>query len=352
MRALAIVPGKKNSMRLIERPRPTTRPGSLICRMRAVGVCGTDRELLNGDYGSAPDGEEFLIIGHESFGHVVESADPAFAPGDPVVGIVRRPDPVPCRSCAAGEWDMCENGLFTERGISKRHGFCSDYFQLDARFAVKVDPSLGDLAVLLEPCSIVAKAWEQCERLLARAVFKPKRVLITGAGPVGLLAAMIGTQKGYEVHVLDRMTDGAKPAAARALGAAYHPSLEDAGTGGRGFDLTIECTGAPALVAKLMTMIAPDGILCLTGVSSGGREIGFDIGALNRGIVLENEIIFGSVNANRRHFEAAAQALRRADRDWLSRLITRRVRLEDWPRAFERRDTDIKVVIEGEAADV
>lgn len=345
MKALAIHPRVPDSGSLIDVPRPRRESSGLLCEMIAVGICGTDRELLRGDYGDAPDGDEYLIIGHESLGRVIESGDPGFQPGDLVAGIVRRPDPVPCPSCAAGEWDMCQNGLYTERGIHKRHGYASEFFTLDASYAVKVDPALGESGVLMEPCSIVAKAWEQIERIAARSTFRPRKVLITGAGPVGLLAALIATQKKYDVHVLDRAAEGPKPLLVAELGATYHSREEELESFPRGFDITIECTGAPALVARLVRAIAPDGILCLTGVSSGGRRIPLDVGALNREIVLENEVIFGSVNANRRHFAMAAEVLANADPTWLRRLITRRVTLTDWPSALRTEQDDIKVVL-------
>jgi threonine dehydrogenase-like Zn-dependent dehydrogenase len=226
-----------------------------------------------------------------------------------VVGIVRRPDPVPCPACAAGEWDMCRNGRYTELGIKERNGYGSEYFRVESDFLIAVDPVLELLGVLLEPASVVAKAWEQVMRIGARgAAWQPRVALITGAGPVGLLAALLGQQRGYELHVLDRATDGPKSDLARALGATYHSgslgSLEP--------DVVIECTGAASVVLDVMSRTAPDGIVCLAGVSSGSRKLQFDVGDLNREMVLENHVVFGSVNANRRHYRAAAEALANA----------------------------------------
>src|SRR5207248_2668388 len=134
----------------------------------------------------------------------------------------RRPDPVPCLNCGLGEWDMCRNGRYTERGIKERDGYCSERYRIEARYAVRVAPGLERVGVLLEPASVLAKAWEQIERIGARAAWKPARVLVTGAGPIGLLAALMGVQRGLEVHVLDRVTEGPKPGLVRDLGAAYH----------------------------------------------------------------------------------------------------------------------------------
>jgi threonine dehydrogenase-like Zn-dependent dehydrogenase len=238
---------------------------------------------------------------------------------------------------------MCRNGQYTERGIKQRNGYGSELFRIEPDFLVKLDPALGNLGVLLEPASVVAKAWEQVERIGVRsAAWQPRVALVTGAGPVGLLAALLGAQRGLEIHLFDRATDGAKPALARALGATYHTAIP----GGLKPDIVIECTGAGAVVLEVLGSTEPDGVICLAGVSSGGNKIDFDIGDLNRTIVLENHVIFGSVNANRRHYRAAADALAKADKAWLGRLISRRVPLADWREAFEKKNGDIKAVVE------
>src|SRR5687768_7858446 len=162
MRAITVVPGSSGSIRLDEIPEPNHHANSLVVQTIAVGVCGTDREILNGDYGRAPAGSERLIIGHESIGIVIGAPlQSGFSRGDHVVGIVRRPDPVPCASCAVGEWDMCRNGQYTERGIKQIDGFMSQRWRIEPEYAMKVDPTLGLLGVLLEPTTVVAKAWEQ-----------------------------------------------------------------------------------------------------------------------------------------------------------------------------------------------
>ena len=345
MRALTVVPGRADSAQLSEVAEPSERQGAVVVRTLSIGVCGTDHEIASGQYGSAPAGDERLIIGHESLGRV-EAAPPGcgFAPGELVAGIVRRPDPVPCPSCAIGEWDMCSNGRYTERGIKGRHGYASERFRIDPAFLVKVEPALGALGVLLEPTSVVAKAWDQVARIGARGRFEPRRALVTGAGPIGLLAALLGRQRGLEVHVLDRVAEGAKPRLVAALGAVYHTGLPTA----LGFapDIVMECTGASALVLDAIRAVAPNGIVCLTGVSSGGHKLSVDVGLLNRDIVLENAVIFGSVNANRGHYEAAAEALARADKAWLAGLISRREPLTNFASALSRQPDDIKVVID------
>jgi threonine dehydrogenase-like Zn-dependent dehydrogenase len=343
MRALTVIPGTPGSARLEDLPEPTPRDGELLIQAHALGVCGTDMEIIRGEYGTAPPGQRFLVLGHESLGRVIAAPDGSgFAAGDWVCSIVRRPDPVPCASCARGEWDMCQNGRYTEHGIQGLDGFSAERYVTAPRFAVKVAPSLGELGVLLEPTSVVAKAWQHIDRIGARAYWAPERVLVIGAGPIGLLAALLGVQRGLDVHVLDRVTSGPKPGLVAALGATYHSgSIADAGDA----DVVLECTGARQVVFEAMFAARPNGIVCLTGVSAGGHPISVDAGALSRELVLQNHVVFGSVNANRAHYDLAAQALAKADAGWLARLVTRRVPLDDWASALERRDGDVKTTI-------
>jgi len=347
MRALTVTPGRANSTRLEDVPEPAASDGPLIVDTLAVGVCGTDVEITSGQYGWPPPGRERLIIGHESLGRVREApGESGFARGDYIVGIVRRPDPVPCRYCAAGEWDMCRNGQYTERGIKERDGYASQHFRIEPAFAVKVDAGLGIAGVLLEPASVVAKAWDHAERIGRRSpAWRPQTALVTGAGPIGLLAALMGRQRGLEVHVFDRVKDGPKPRLVTDLGGIYHAG-EVQELDWLAPDVIIECTGASPVIADVVTRSAPSGIVCLAGVSSGGHTITMDIGDVNRRMVLENDAVFGSVNANRSHYEAAARALAQADRGWLSRLITRRVPVRRWADAFNRQPHDVKVIIE------
>jgi threonine dehydrogenase-like Zn-dependent dehydrogenase len=344
MRALTVRPREAGSGELSILPEPRPGPREVLVEALSVGVCGTDREILDGEYGEAPPGEERLVLGHESLGRVVQAPhDSGFEPGTLVAAIVRRPDPEPCANCAAGEWDMCTNGRYTEHGIKGLHGFCRERYALDPSALVAVPPSVGDAGVLAEPASVLAKAWEHVEAIGRRALWRPRRVLVTGAGPIGLLAALMGVQRGLEVHVFDRHEDGPKPGLVRDLGARYHVGKIEDACGGA--DVVLECTGAGALVLEAMRCTAANGIVCLTGLSSGGRRLAVDVAELNKAMVLENDVVFGTVNANRRHFEAGLAALARADAAWLARLVTRRVALDDWRAALEKRPDDVKVVI-------
>src|SRR3954468_7292178 len=271
MRVITLAPGVKESLRLEEHPDPPASQGALLVRALAVGVCGTDRELVEGLYGAAPAGRERLVLGHESLGRVISAPQgSAFTVGDTVAGVVRHPDPVPCPNCALGEWDMCRNGLYTERGIKQADGFCAERWRSEPGFTVKVSPVLGLAGVLLEPASVLAKAWEHIERIGRRSRWSPQRVLVTGAGPVALMAALIGMQRGLEVHVMDRNRSGPKPQLVRALGADYHvkfPAFEA--------DVVIECTGSPAVIVQAVGGSAPGGIVCLTGLGGARHAASF-----------------------------------------------------------------------------
>jgi threonine dehydrogenase-like Zn-dependent dehydrogenase len=284
-----------------------------------------------------------LILGHESLGRVIDPGPSGFAVGDHVVGIVRRPDPVPCPNCAVGEWDMCSNGGYTERGIKQVDGFMSDRWRIEPEYAVKVDQRLGTLGVLLEPTTVVAKAWEHIASIGRRSFWDPREILIVGAGPIGLLAALIGVQHGGDVHVLDRVTTGPKPALVEALGGTYHSgAISDLGLNP---DIIVECTGVAPLIRDAAEAAAPGGIVCLTGVGPPVTPQG-TVTSLASDTVLKNLVIFGSVNANRRHYYRAAQVLAKADRSWLEQLVTRRVPVDAFDQALERAPDDIKVVIE------
>jgi threonine dehydrogenase-like Zn-dependent dehydrogenase len=346
MQALTVIPGKSGTLTVEDVPTP--RPGTreLLVNGLAVGVCGTDREIACGKYGWPPPGRDVLVLGHESLGRVVTAPPQSgFAPGDLVVGVVRRPDPAPCPACAHGEFDMCRNGRYTERGIKEMDGYGSQQWCVETDYAVGLDESLTDVGMLMEPTTVVAKAWEQVQRVGRRAYFEPERALITGAGPIGLLAAMLSVQEGLDTHVLDRVTDGPKPGIVAALGATYHHGEVDQVAARLQPDIVIEATGAGQLAFAAIANTSAYGIVCLTGVSPAGHRLQIDAGAINRELVLENDVVVGSVNANLRHYRQAAEALAKADKDWLAGLITRRVPLTRAHEAFSAEPGDVKVVI-------
>ena len=345
MKAITVIPKQPGTARLEDIPEPDIGEGAVLVEAIAVGVCGTDTEIVEGKYGWAPPGKQRLVLGHESLGRVVDpGTSSAFQEGDLVVGIVRRPDSVPCSNCAVGEWDMCRNGQYTERGIKEINGFMSEHWRIEPEYAMKVDPSLGLLGVLLEPTTVVAKAWEQVVAVGQRAFWQPETVLVTGAGPIGLLAALVAKQHGMQVHVLDRVDSGPKPDLVRALGATYHGGpVADLGFEP---DVIIECTGVGQVIKDSIRNISSGGIVCLTGVGSGGSAVGPEAADIAAAVVLKNNVIVGSVNANKRHWYKAGQVLARADRAWLAKLVTRCETPENFAQALQRSADDIKVVIQ------
>ena len=241
---------------------------------------------------------------------------------------------------------MCRNGRYTERGIKERNGYGSEFFRIEPEFLIKIDPALGMNGVLVEPTSVVAKAWDHTDRIGKRSrAWSPKTLLVTGAGPIGLLAALIGAQRGLDVHVLDHNDRGRKRELVGELGGVFHLSgLAD--LDGLKPDVLMECTGVPEVVRDALGRTASDGIICLVGVSAPGHDLALDIGELNRTMVLDNDTVFGSVNANRKHYEDAVGVLQRADQHWLGKLITRRVPAEQWTQALKQQPDDIKVVVD------
>jgi threonine dehydrogenase-like Zn-dependent dehydrogenase len=344
MKAITVEPLQPGSVRLEDVPDPDLRDGSVLVEAVAVGVCGTDVEIVEGKYGWAPPGKSRLVLGHESLGRVIDPGPAAaLKRGDLVAGIVRRPDPVPCPNCAVGEWDMCRNGQYTERGIKEIDGFMSERWRIEPEYAVRVDSSLGLLGVLLEPTTVVTKALEQVSAVGRRSYWQPRTVLVTGAGPIGLMAALLARQHGFDVHVLDRAEAGPKPELVRDLGATYYTgTVEDLPLEP---DVIIECTGVGQVISDAVRKVAAGGIVCLTGVGTGGHTGGAtaDVAAT---MVLQNNVVLGTVNANKRHWYRAGLELARADRKWLARLITRREKPEAFAHALERQPDDIKVVIQ------
>ena len=327
-------------------PEPAAEEGAILVDGVALGICGTDAEIVRGDYGEAPPGAERLILGHESLGRVAEAPDGSgFAPGDLVVGIVRRPDPVPCPSCAAGEWDFCRNGGFTERGIKALHGYGSERWRIEPEFAIKLDPELGTLGVLMEPTTVVAKAWEQIDRVLARATLGPERVLVTGAGPIGLLAALLARRRGYELTVLDLAKSGPKPELVRELGGTYHsgpltevdPPAGHHRRGDRRQPGRARCDEPHARQRDRL----PDRHL-----------VGRARDRPRRGRPEPRASCWRTTSSSARSTPTGAitrrrrRPSRRPTTPGSSALITRRVPLDRWNEALKREENDIKVVVE------
>ena len=241
---------------------------------------------------------------------------------------------------------MCRNGKYTERGIKGLDGFASQWWTIEPAYAVKVPAALGIAGVLVEPASVVAKAWDQIERVGARSWFEPKRALITGAGPIGLLAAMLGVQRGLEVHVLDRAVSGPKPEAVAST--RRHLSQRLGGAGGHASSIPTSSSRPPVPRRSSSTSSPTTPPTASSASPASPRRAAcspWTRGWSNRNIVLDNDVVLGSVNAGLRHYEAAVHALAAADPLWLERLLTRQVPLERFAEALTPQPGDIKVVL-------
>lgn len=336
---LAAVLHAPGDVRIERRPVPAPGPREVLVEIRVVGVCGSDVHYF--EHGRIGDHvvRAPLVLGHESAGVVAGVGSDArrHSVGDRVA---LEPG-VPCgscRECRAGRYNLCPDVRFF--ATPPVDGAFANYVTIHEDFAFPVPAGLSDEeAALMEPLSVAIWACRKGH------VGPDTAVLVTGAGPIGLLAALMGAQRGLEVHVLDRASEGPKPEAVHALGAHYHSGDIDEVAKEVEPDLVVECTGVAELVAGAMQHTAPGAIVCLTGVATS-RTLSVDVGAFNNELVLENDVIFGSVNANRRHFEQAVNSLHAADPDWLRRLITHSVPLERWTEALKGGGADIKVVVD------
>jgi len=356
MKAVAVVPGSPESVHVRDdAPDPPSEPGQALIRVLETGVCGTDMEIHQGLYGQAPSGSDFLILGHESLG-VVESSigDSGLTPGDLVVATVRRPCPEMCGPCSSGQNDMCLTGHFRERGIGGLHGFMSDRYAESPRYLVRVPTALRAFAVLTEPMTIVEKGIEQAFRAQERLPWDPQEAVVLGAGPVGILAAAALRLRGFKVTVAALEPEGSfKDTLLAEAGVDYVSTRStplDALPEKLGHvDIVFEATGAAAVVFPALQMLGPNGVGILTSVTGGQRKLEVDVAGWNRAMVLGNRLVFGTVNAARRHFEAALRDFEAAESrlpGWLGRLITRRLPVSEAMSALVRTPEDIKTVLE------
>ena len=338
MRAVAVIPGTAGSIHLAELPEPSVGDISdgrgVLVKVSQVGICGTDKEINAAEYGQAPPGQDFLAIGHECFGRVVDvgARVTELAPGDYVVPTVRRPgSSIYDRT---GQYDMTTDDVYRERGINLLHGFLTEYFVEEPEYIVKVPVGLRHVMVLLEPTAIIEKGILQAYEIQRRLkIWQPGRAAVLGAGPIGLLAAMSLRMRGLEVTSFGR-----RPAPHRnaelleELGARYVSTGEmslGAGAAAYGpFDLMFEATGYSPIAFEAMQHLGKNSVLVLSSVTGGGREIQVPTDVINLEFVLGNKVMVGTVNANRDHFEAGIYDLSRTEMEfpgWLPKLITHRV---------------------------
>lgn len=336
MRAIAVRPGVAGSIVTRDVPEPATqqRPGrtNVLVRVLRVGICGTDHEIIAGEFGTAPAGDDQLILGHESLGEVIETeagTPPGLGPGTLVVATVRRPGSSPYDR--VGMQDFTTDAVAFERGINQLHGFLTERYVEDAAFLVPLPAQLREVGVLLEPLSIAEKGLHQAVEIQRRLrIWRPKRGLVTGAGTIGLLTALALRLRDVDVTVLSRRrapylnSDLLDTIGARYLSTADVDPVRAAQAYGP-FDLIVEASGFSPLALESALALGANGVLVLTGVTAGEQRTEVDANALNQGFVLGNKVMVGTVNASRDDFVRGVDDLVAAEAaypGWLKRLLT------------------------------
>lgn len=352
MKAVAVIPKKENSVHLVEMDKPDLAAfkdgrGVLVEVLR-VGACGTDREINNAEYGVAPKGFDFLVLGHENFGRVVETGKNVkeLKKGDFVVATVRRPRGSSIYD-RIGTQDFTTDDTYYEHGISRLHGFMAEFYAESADFLIKIPPALAEIAVLLEPLSIIEKGLKQASDIQERLkIWRPKTAAVLGTGNVGLLTVMALRMRGYEVHGFGRNPrEGYLNAElCEAVGATYD-STEDVSVADSvkkygEYDLVFECTGFSPIIFDAMQSLNENGILILSSVTGGERKTdAVPSDKINQLFVLGNRAMVGTVNANREHFEMGVKDFALCEATypgWLARMMTHKVEgLENYARIFD-----------------
>ncbi len=366
MRAVAVFPANQK-IEVVDHPEPELASATdVLLEILDVGVCGTDREIARFDYGTPPTGSDYLVIGHESLGRVVEVGKGVtrVEPGDLVVTMVRRPCGHPeCRSCAAGRQDFCFTGDFTERGINGRHGFMTERVVDDQRFMHVLPPELREVGVLVEPLTIAEKAliqvWDVQERLPWTMAGQPEgdergqRAVVLGAGPVGLLGALALVIRGFDTWVYSLEPEGSEKAQwVESVGARYvssqSTSLATLKERVGNIDLFYEATGAVSVSFDALSILGTNGVFVFTGVPGRKGPINLEADDLMRNMVLQNQLVFGTVNAGPDAFEASVADLTRFYQRWpkqVAALITGRFAPEEAKELLVGPSSGIKRVV-------
>src|SRR5215475_2480846 len=350
MKAISVFPGKAGSVHLANAPTPTLEQVSngrgVLVKVLRVGVDGTDKEINAAEYGAAPPGFEFLVIGHEGFGRVeaVGSNVTELKPGDYVVATVRRPG----HSIydLIGTNDMTTDDVYYERGINLLHGYLAESYVDDAEYMVKIPRGLKNVGVLLEPFSVVQKGITQAYEAQRRLrVWRPRKAAVMGAGTIGLLAALALKLRGLDVTVFARQpkpslrSDLLAAIDARYLSTLETPIVDGAKQLGP-FDLIFEATGASAVVFESMQAVAKNGVLVLSSVTGGNKMVEVPADRINLDFVLGNKLLVGTVNANREYFESGVRDMALGHAmypGWLEQLLTHPVEgLDNYQDAFHK----------------
>jgi threonine dehydrogenase-like Zn-dependent dehydrogenase len=354
--AIAIRPLQPDSLHLTEVLCQEPGPGQVLIRIRQVGICGTDRELIRAHFGAAPPGEGALVLGHEMLGEIaaVGPGVTGFVPGELVTATVRRPDG--CPACEGGQPDMCQWLQYTERGIGGLHGYMTETVVEDARWVVGVPPELAHIGILTEPLSVVEKALRQANLIQRRLnSWNPKQAIVFGSGPIGLLGALMLRSRGMDVAVISRrLAPNTASEIVETAGVNYIAAQEDElkaiAAEMPPIDLIIEASGRPEPVFAAMEILGNNGVLVLLSGTGSKQELTVPAAAINGSLLRGNKIVAGSVNSAKEDFELGVADLARFEELWpglASRLITRRLPgLASFPQILEHPEGDVKTIIE------
>jgi threonine dehydrogenase-like Zn-dependent dehydrogenase len=342
MKAVAVFPARRQ-VQIIDHPEPDLQsPTGLKMRVLDVGVCGTDREITSFQYGTPPEGSDYLVIGHESLSRVVATGEKVTTAkaGDLVVLTVRRPCPhAGCIACRSGRQDFCYTGDFTERGIKQQHGYMTEFVVEEERYVSVVPPELRDVAVLVEPLTIAEKSLAQLQAIERRLPWEGqghRNAVVLGAGPVGLLGAMALTIAGFDVTVYSRSgrheekDDIVSAIGGRYIAAETH-SVDEMAKAVGAIDVVYEAVGASSLAFDVIKQLGPNGVFIFTGVPGRKGPIEVDTDYIMRDVVLNNQVILGSVNAPPQSFQAAIRDLGTFVQKWpaaVRSLITARFTID------------------------
>ncbi len=350
MKAITIAKDSKDGARLQEVDKPQYNDNEVLVKVKEAGVCRTDLEINEGFYGELPPGSDYLIMGHESIGIVEEAGKNVqdLKVGDYVTRTVRRPClENTCENCPS-ELDFCSTGKYTETGIKGLHGIMTEYYADQPKYLVKVPKEFANVGVLMEPLSFAEKAVTQSYLVQKKRMrWWPQKALVFGAGPIGLLETMILRSRGLDVDVVARSRTGFKSYLAENIGAKYI-SIQDIETLGK-YDLVIESSGSPQCIELALNCTKPNGVVCLTSVTSGSGMTVIPLEKINLDMVLGNRTIIGAVNASINDYKMGLDDIVRFERNWpgvLGHLITQRLKPNQYKAAFEHRKEDIKTVIE------
>ncbi len=349
MLALVTDPGVPHSTRVVELPTVRATEGLLLMRVLEVGVCGTDREISEGLFGVPADGDS-LVLGHESLA-VVEQDGHGFARGDLVTATVRR-SCTHCLACAEGAPDSCLSGDYVERGITRLDGFARELVAEDPTQVIPIPKSLGRLGVLAEPMSICERALRHALEIGGRQPWQLERALVVGAGAIGVISTYLLRLSG-----LDVWTASVEPTSdlVTATGARYvsttDTSLAELRTDAGGFDLVISAVPDAQLMADSLGLLRRSGVACLLGIDGRPQSVSIHGPVLGLDAILENRVLFGSVNAHREDWLAAVDSLDRARARWpeeLEAFVGLRVPLDRFDEAFDHRGVKATLVLDGD----